>query len=278
PDLMLRTARAFIRRNREQPFFLYLPFVEPHVAMQPPQAWVDQYPKQWDSKPYLGQKSYLPHPRPRAGYAAMISDLDEHVGSVVGLLDALGLSERTLVIFSSDNGPTHDVGGVDTEFFNSAGPLRGRKGSVYEGGLRVPMIARWPGKVRAGSQSDHISGFQDLLPTLAELAERPVPKGVDGVSYLPTLLGKPGQEQHDHLVWEFFGYRGQQAVRAGRWKAVRQGLHGGNTTVELYDLDRDLAEAHDIAAQHPEIVNRLTRVMESVRVPNKDFPIKMLDG
>ena len=208
----------------------------------------------------------------------MISDLDEHVGAVVGLLDALDLSKRTLVIFSSDNGPTHDVGGVDTNFFDSAGPLRGRKGSVYEGGLRVPMIARWPGKISAGSQSDHVSGFQDLLPTMAALTGQPVPDGVDGVSYLPTLLGKSGQEQHDHLVWEFFGYRGQQAVRAGRWKAVRQNLHRGNTAVELYDLDNDLAEARDVSNQHPEIVKRLTAVMERVRVPSKDFPIKMLDG
>ena len=278
PDLMLRMAKAFIRRNQQQPFFLYLPFVEPHVAMQPPQEWVDRYPREWDKKPYLGEKGYLPHPRPRAGYAAMISDLDEHVGAVVGLLDALDLSKRTLVIFSSDNGPTHDVGGVDTNFFDSAGPLRGRKGSVYEGGLRVPMIARWPGKISAGSQSDHVSGFQDLLPTMAALTGQPVPDGVDGVSYLPTLLGKSGQEQHDHLVWEFFGYRGQQAVRAGRWKVLRQNLHRGNTAVELYDLDNDLAEARDVSNQHPEIVKRLTAVMERVRVPSKDFPIKMLDG
>ncbi len=278
PDIMLRSARAFIRRNKNEPFFLYLPFVEPHVAMQPPQEWVDRYPKEWDDKPYLGHRSYLPHPRPRAGYAAMISDLDEHVGSVVGLLDELGLSERTLVIFTSDNGPTHDVGGADTVFFDSAGPLRGRKGSVYEGGLRVPAIARWPGKIQAGSTTDHISGFQDLLPTLAELTGSEVPEGVDGISYLPTLLGTPGQQQHDHLVWEFFGYRGQQAVRAGKWKAVRRDLHKGNKTVELYDLDADMAEANDVSGQHPDVVRRLTRVMETVRTPNPDFPVKMLDG
>lgn len=277
PDLMLRVAKAFLRTHAEDPFFLYLPFVEPHVAMQPPQEWVDAYPKEWDDRPYLGQKAYLPHPRPRAGYAAMISDLDEHVGTIMSLVDELGLAENTLVVFSSDNGPTHDVGGVDTEFFDSAGPLRGRKGSVYEGGLRVPTIARWPGKIEAGSTTDHISGFQDLLPTMAELTGQPVPEGVDGVSYLPTLLGREGQRQHDHLVWEFFGYQGQQAVRAGKWKAVRRGLHQGNRKVELYDLAQDVGETTDVAAAHPEVVRRLTEVMVTVRTKNPDFPIEMLD-
>ena len=164
PDRILEEAVQFLREHNEGPFFLYLPFVEPHVAMQPPPEWVEAYPKEWDSEPYLGRKGYTPHPRPRAGYAAMISDLDEHVGTIMSELKALSLDEDTLVVFTSDNGPTHDVGGVDTEFFGSTGGLRGRKGSVFEGGLRVPMIARWKGKIREGSTCDRPCGFQDFLP------------------------------------------------------------------------------------------------------------------
>ncbi|MAG59076.1 MAG: hypothetical protein CMJ83_22545 [Planctomycetes bacterium] len=278
PDLMINQALAFLRRNQQKPFFLYLPFVEPHVAMQPPARWVDRYPKEWDEKPYIGNHGYLPHPRPRAGYAAMISHLDEHVGRVTRLVDELGMRDQTLILFTSDNGPTHDVGGADTKFFNSSGKLRGRKGSVYEGGLRVPTIARWPGTVAAGSTTDHVSGFQDLLPTLAELAHGDVPVGVDGLSFLPTLRGAGKQRQHDHLVWEFYGYGGQQAVRSGRWKAVRTGLRKKPSSVALYDLDADISESNDVAKDHPEVVARLQKVMETVRTKNPDFPIPLLDG
>ena len=277
PELMMNTALAFIRQNAEKPFFLYLPFVEPHLAMQPPEKWVNSYPKSWDKAPYIGQRGYLPHPRPRAGYAAMISDLDEHVGRIMTLLAELKLDSNTLVIFTSDNGPTHDVGGVDTTFFKSAGVLRGRKGSVYEGGLRVPMIARWPGTVAAGSTTKHISGFQDVLPTLAELTGGKTPDHVDGVSFLPTLTGKGQQEVHDHLIWEFFGYGGQQCVISGKWKAVRQKLRKGNRRVELYNLDKDPSESRDLAAANPKVVERLTKILETDRTPNADFPIKMLD-
>ena len=277
PDLMMNTALAFIRQNQEKPFFLYLPFVEPHLAMQPPQEWVDKYPRSWDEEPYIGNRGYLPHPRPRAGYAAMISDLDDHVGRVMALLGELGLDSNTLVMFSSDNGATHDVGGVDTTFFKSVGELRGRKGSVYEGGLRVPMIARWPGVVEAGRTTNHVSGFQDVLPTLVELAGGTTPLHVDGISFLPTLLGTGNQKPHDHLIWEFFGYGGQQCVISGKWKAVRQRLRKGNKRVELYDLDKDPSESVDLAAKFPDVVKRLTTILETDRTPNADFPIKMLD-
>lgn len=169
PDFMLAEALDFIRRHRDEPFFLYLPLVEPHLAMQPPQQWVQRYPEAWDNEPYLGQRGYTPHPRPRAGYAAMISDLDQHVGAVLARVDSLGLGERTLVLFTSDNGPTHDVGGVDTEFFQSSGGLRGRKGSVYEGGLRVPFLARWTGVVPAASSTDHQIVAEDVMATLVDL-------------------------------------------------------------------------------------------------------------
>lgn len=277
PDRIMSAASAFVRRHREEPFFLYLPFVEPHVAMQPPRAWVDRYPEEWDDEPYLGQRGYLPHPRPRAGYAAMISHLDDHIGRVVGLIDELGLGENTLILFSSDNGATHDAGGVDTEFFASVGPLRGRKGSVYEGGLRVPTIARWTGTIAAGATTDHVSGFQDVLPTVVEIAGGKPPHGIDGISFAPTLLGRGEQRQHDHMVWEFFGYGGQQAVRMGSWKAVRRQLRENATPIELYDLSVDIAESNDVAAQHPDIVAQMDHIMRTERTPNADFPIEMLD-
>lgn len=276
-DKMLDQAEQFIRDNKDKPFFLYLPFLEPHVAMQPPQEWVERYPQEWDTEPYLGNRGYLPHPRPRAGYAAMISDLDEHVGAVVALIDELGLGEDTLIVFTSDNGPTHDVGGVDTEFFNSAGPLRGRKGSVYEGGIRVPMVARWTGTIQPGTQSDLQVCMQDLMATMADLTGQDLPAGCDGISYLPTLTGKGEQLTHDYLAWEFHGYGGQKAVRIGDWKAVQQNIHKGNTTIQLYHLGEDLGETKDVAADHPELVDQARAIFTDDRTPSANFPMKLYD-
>ncbi len=278
PELMLAEARAFLREHRDEPFFLYLPFVEPHLAMQPPQEWVARYPEAWDEEPYLGQRGYTPHPRPRAGYAAMISDLDEHVGSIVTLVDELGLADSTLILFTSDNGATHDVGGVDTEFFESVGPLRGRKGSVYEGGLRVPMIARWPGVVPAGATSDHATAFQDVMATLADLGNAPAPEACDGISILPTLTATGAQPKHATLVWEFHGYGGQKAVRLGDMKAVLRDIHAGNERIELYDLATDLGEQHDIATEHPELVSRARTIFTQHRTSEAAFPMAAYDG
>ncbi|MBK8978053.1 MAG: arylsulfatase [Planctomycetes bacterium] len=280
PDLMMARARGFLRARAAdgRPFFLYLPFIEPHVAMQPPPRLVDSYPRDWDVEPYLGGRGYVPHPRPHAGYAAMITSLDEHVGSIVGLLDELGLAAGTLVVFSSDNGPTHDVGGVDTTFFASAGPLRGRKGSVYEGGIRVPMIARWPGRVAAGAVTGHVCAFQDVMPTLAELSGARVPDGCDGISFLPTLLGRPGEQRaHDHLTFEFHEYGGQKAVRIGRYKGVMVNIHRGGDRIELYDLDTDLGETRDVAAEHPDVVAQVRAIMATDRSVEPDFPMEAFD-
>jgi arylsulfatase A-like enzyme len=278
PDFILAEALDFIRGHQDEPFFLYLPFVEPHVAMQPPAKWVERYPTEWDSQPYRGGRGYTPHERPHAGYAAMISDLDEQVGAVVGLVDELGLARDTLIVFTSDNGATHDVGGVDTAFFDSVGPLRGRKGSVYEGGLRVPMIARWPGVVEAGGTTDHQTCFQDLMPTLAELTGRALPGPCDGVSYLPTLTGAGQQRVHEHLVWEFPEYGGQKAVRIGDWKVVQRNIHKGGDELELYDLATDLAEAHDVAAEHPALVARAREIFRRERTPSALFPMAAYDA
>jgi arylsulfatase A len=188
----------------------------------------------------------------------------------VDLVDELGLAENTLVIFTSDNGPTHlGPGQVDYEFFESAGGLRGLKGSVYEGGIRVPMIARWPGKIAPGTTSDHVSAFQDVLPTLAELGGAEVPDGVDGVSFLPTLLGESARQgQHEYLYWDFPGYGGQLAVRQGNWKAVRRRIRkDADAPIELYDLSVDPAESTDVASEHPEVAARMAKILHEGRTP-----------
>lgn len=277
PDKMLEHALSFIKKNKSEPFLLYLPFLEPHVAMQPPKEWVDRYPKDWDQKPYLGDRAYLPHPRPRAGYAAMISDLDEHVGAIVSLVDQLGLGEDTLIIFTSDNGPTHDAGGADTRFFNSAGPLRGRKGSVFEGGIRVPMVARWTGVITPGSRTNHQTSFQDFMPTLAEVTGQKPSDKTDGISYLPLLRGEGEQDKHDYLVWEFHGYGGQKAVRIGDWKAVLMDIHKGNEEILLFDLSTDLAERTNVASNHPEIVAKARDIFKRDREPSRHFPMTKYD-
>ncbi len=264
-DLCTAEALRFIRENKDRPFFLYLPYTIPHVAIQVPEDSLAEYRGRWPDPPYTGGKGYQPHPAPRAGYAAMITRMDRDIGRIFALLRQLGLDDKTLVIFSSDNGPVHDgVGGSDAEFFKSAGPLRGLKGTVYEGGIRVPMIARWPGKIKAGSRTEHVSAFWDVLPTVAEVAGAKPPPRIDGVSFLPTLLGTGGQKRHEFLVWEFYGYGGQQAVRLGDWKGIRLNCHKDpKGPIQLYDLKTDPAEGRDVAAQHPEIVARIERVMAS---------------
>jgi arylsulfatase A-like enzyme len=287
PDLMLKETLQFLRDNKDEKFFLYFAPVEPHVAMQPPQVWVDRYPKEWDDKPYRGDRGYLPHPRPRAAYAAMISDLDEHVGAILKTLDELGLADNTLIIFSSDNGPTHDrksrygdgtsggVGGADLKFFASAGGLRGRKGSVYEGGIRVPMIARWPGRIAPNSTSDHPSAFYDVMPTLAAATGATAPANTDGVSFLPALLGAAGQKVHPHMVWEFHGYGGQQAVIFGEWKAIRRNIRRGNRQLELYHLAEDRDESEDVAAAHPDLVARAAAILVAEHTDNPVFRLPL---
>jgi arylsulfatase A-like enzyme len=263
PDLMTKEALGFIRSNRDRPFFLYLGYPIPHVALQVPEESLRGY--EFEETAYLGQNGYLPHPRPRAAYAGMISRLDMYVGQVLALLEELELDEGTLVMFSSDNGPTF-AGGVDYEFFDSAGPLRGLKTEVYEGGIRVPMIARWPGRIEPGSTTDLISAFWDVLPTVGEAAGFDVPDTLDGLSFLPTLLGRPEeQHHHEHLYWEFHGrWDGAQAVRMGRWKGVRLGGHADpDAPIEVYDMDSDPGETTDVAESHPEEVRRIREIMNA---------------
>ena len=246
PAMMQEQALQFIRDHQENPFFLYYASPLPHLPLQAPQENVDRYVELWgDEIPYDGSKGYFPNRYPNATYAAMISYLDHQVGEIVDELKSLGMYENTLIIFSSDNGPSY-TGGMDPHYFNSAGPFDnsyGRtKGYTYEGGIRVPMIASWPGRIPPGTSSDHISAFWDVMPTMADVLDEPL-EHTDGISFLPTLLGNDAdQESHKFLYWEFSGYNGQQAVRMGNWKGIRKDIMDGNLRTELYDLENDLQD------------------------------------
>lgn len=289
PDLILKEALSFIDKNRTHPFFLYLPFVEPHVSIQSPQEWIDRYPEEWDDEkgPYRGQNGYVPHPRPRAAYAAMISDLDDHVGQILDRLQKHQLTENTLVVFTSDNGTTHPgrdpdfhIGGADAVFFESTAGLRGWKGGVYEGGIRVPCVMSWPGRIPADTVSAIPSYFPDWFPTLCAAAQVSLPDGdlLDGIDLLPTATGNVVAAREEPMIWEFAGYGGQLAVRDGKWKAVRQGIRGKSPQDwELYNLNEDPGETTDLADQHPAIVDRLAAAHQQTRIPEPDFPQPLLD-
>lgn len=257
---------AFVRENRDRPFFVYYPTVIPHLALQVPEEELKQYSGLWPETPYQGT-SYLPHPTPKACYAAMISFLDKQVGRLMSLLKDLGIADDTIVLFTSDNGTTHVKEQVDYEFFNSVGPLRGLKGSLHEGGIRVPLIARWPGKIAAGGTSDHISANYDIPATLAEVAGTSFSKETDGLSILPTLLRKNDQQKtHAYLFWDFRGYGGQIAVRMGRWKGIKKNLlKNPNAPLELYDLDNDIGETTNVVNDHPEIAEKIEQIMTQAR-------------
>lgn len=266
PDLMAEEALRFIRENQERPFFLYFAPTIPHVSLQVPDEELAAY--DFEETPYLGDRGYLPHPRPRAAYAGMVSRLDAYVGQILQSLEELGLEDNTLVVFTSDNGPTFN-GGTDSEFFDSNGPLRGLKAQVYEGGIRVPMIARWPGRIEPGATSELRTAFWDVMPTVAELVGAPLPDSTDGVSILPTLLGRGQQAEHEYLYWEYHGRGGAQAVRMGDWKAVRlQGHIDPDASIALYNLATDLSETTDVAAEHPDVVRQIREIMETNHTPS----------
>jgi len=271
-DLIVEEALGFIRDNRDRPFFLYLPFTIPHVALQVPEDSLAEYEGAFPDTPYPGADvtccSYLPHRTPHAAYAAMISRMDRDVGRVLGLVAELGLDEDTVVFFTSDNGPSW-VGGADPDFFDSRGPLRGRKAQVYEGGIRVPLIARWPGRIAPGAVSDLPCAFWDFMPTLAGLAGVDPLPGLDGVSIVPTLLGQQdAQPRHEYLYWE---YARSQVVRLGDWKGIRP---ADTDTIELYDLASDLAETTDVAAAHSDVVARIEEIMRTGRTESELFPLR----
>ena len=231
---------------------------------------MEYYQKKFGTEsPYLGNKGYFPNRTPRATYAAMISYLDEQVGELVQQLKTNEIYNNTLIVFSSDNGPTY-AGGADTPFFDSARPFQTErgwaKGYVHEGGIRVPMIAVWPEKIAAGSISNHLSAFYDVLPTVCEVARIPIPEFTDGISFLPELLGKK-QEEHKFLYWEFPAYNGQQAVRTPKWKGIRKDLFDGNLEIQLYDMEHDSLEQDNVAEQFPEVVKEIEEIMLKTHTP-----------
>jgi len=295
-DLIADQALNFIRDNSDRPFFLYWPTTVPHVALQVPEDSLVEYAGQFPDPPYKGGKGYIPHYKPHSAFAAMVTRMDREVGRAMQLIQQLGLDETTVFVFSSDNGPLQGMlqglAGSDGDFFNSNGGLRDGKGMLYEGGIRVPTIVRWKGRVAGGTTTDRISGFEDWLPTLAEIASAstvpagvPVPNDLDGISLLPTLLGQ-SQPPRESLYREFPGYGGQQSIRVGNWKAIRTGLQprpkdratAKSVKTELYDLATDPAEATDVSDQNPDIVKRLEGMMAKEHQRSEVFPIALIDG
>ncbi len=274
-DVIVERAMQFLREQGDRPFFLYIPLTIPHYELLVPEDSLSEFRGKFPETPYTGRRAKVGYPddyaaqtHPKAATAAMITRMDRDVGRILKLLRELKLEENTIVFFTSDNGATG--GPSDPDFFQACGPLRGYKRDLYEGGIRVPMIARWPGRIDAGRVNHHVWYFADMMPTLAELAETKPPEKCDGISVVPALLGSKaaGQEQpqHEYLYWEHPNRHGRnmQAVRMGDWKAVR--LDAGRP-LQLYDLKRDLSEEQDVASANPSVVNRIEQIIKSAHEP-----------
>ncbi|WOH36621.1 arylsulfatase [Thalassotalea fonticola] len=258
-DLMADEAINFINSNAkaDKPFFLYFPTPIPHAALQLPEQALAKYDGAFDETPYIGNKGYFPHQTPRAAYAGMVTLLDDYVGQMLAALKKNGIEDNTLIIFTSDNGPTFN-GGSDSEFFESAKPFRGVKMDLYEGGIRAPFIAYWKGKILPGQSSDLISAQYDMMATFADLIGVKANEDTDGISIAPTLLGKGEQQQHEYLLWEYPEKGGQQAIRMGKWKGIRTNLkQDPNAPIQLFDLSTDISENNDVASKHPDVVAKI---------------------
>lgn len=288
PTLIHSEVMEFIEANKDRPFYCFYAVVQPHAEMFAPEKYMEKYRGKFlpessfegtDGGPDFRKFAYGSQPEAHAAFAAMVNCIDDYVGDVVAKLKELGIDNDTLIVFTSDNGP-HQEGGHDPAYFNSNGSQRGFKRDLYEGGIHVPMIARWPGKVSAGSQTDHLSAFWDMMPTAAEMAGVSAPPGIDGISFLPTLLGKTGQKPHEYLYWEFHEKKGRVAVRKGKWKGVRYDVAlDPDSPLELYDLSVDPAEQNNIAAQHPEVAAELNELIKGARTVSSidkfNFPLKV---
>lgn len=259
-DLMQEQALQFIDQNKDKPFFLYFSPTLPHANNEAREVEV----------PDLGEYSQTDWPDAQKKYAAAVTRLDRYVGEIIARLKQNGIDQKTIVFFTSDNGP-HEEGSNKSDFFKSSGPLRGIKRDVYEGGIREPMIVRWPGRVPAGAVSTQVWAFWDFLPTAAELAGATAPKNLDGISFVPALLGKTQTAQHEYLYWEFHEGGFKQAIRSGDWKAVRLGI---NQPIELYNLATDLGETRNVAAEHADVMQKLTPLFESARTDSAQWPIR----
>ncbi len=276
-DLIMDRAVEWIDRNHEGPFFCFLPVTIPHAAMHVPEKYAAPFRKkfpEFENKVgrYGNNRPFAKNPA--AQFAGMMTALDHGIGRVLKSLEAHGIDKDTIILLSSDNGP-HKEGGHMPDYFNSGGGLRGHKRDLYEGGIRCPLLVRWPGKVKAGSTSDHISAHWDLFPTFCELAGTDLPQNLDGISFLPTLLGKP-QKQHDYLYWEFFEGGGKRAVRIGKWKAVQNHVNrkGQDAPIEIYDLENDRSETSNLAAQSSELITRVRRIFKEAHTPSPLWKFK----
>ncbi|MCG8449230.1 MAG: arylsulfatase, partial [Pirellulales bacterium] len=269
-DLVTEEALQWVTANQDEPFFLYLTYTIPHLELTVPQDSKQPYQNLGWPKRKMWDGHYHNDPEGNTAYAGMVSRMDRDIGRLIDLLKREDLAENTLVIFSSDNGPEYEK---KDGFFNSNGPLRGGKRDLYEGGIRVPFVAWWPGKIAAGSRSDHISAFWDFLPTACELAGvQPSDSEIDGISLVPTLMGEEDRQQkHSHLYWEFNEKQGPiQAIRQGKWKAVKF----FRKPLELYDLSTDVGEKQNVATEHSEIVQRMNQLLEQSRSEHPAFPLE----
>ena len=281
PNLIQDKTLEFIENNKSKPFFAYVASIIPHAELAAPEALIKKYRNKFlPEKIFNGvddglnyrKGSYGSQSESHAAFVAMIDLLDQQVGEIMDKVEELGIADNTIIIFTSDNGP-HKEGGADPDYFNSNGQLRGTKRDLYEGGIRVPMIAKWPGKIKEGSKTDHISAFWDVFPTFADIAGVEVPKNIDGISFLPTLLGKKeNQKEHAYLYWEFHEKGGRQAVRMGDWKAVKYNvLKNPNVPLELYNLANDIGEKNNVANEFPEIVKQIEGIFKEARTPSEVF-------
>jgi arylsulfatase A-like enzyme len=263
-DLMNEQAIEFIERSaaNNKPFFLYYPTPIPHVALQLPDEALAKYQGQFEETPYHGNKGYFPHQTPRAAYAGMVTLMDSYIGELMETLRETGQDKNTLIIFTSDNGPTFN-GGSDSEFFDSAKPFRGLKMDLYEGGIRAPFIAYWPEVIAPGQISDLISAQWDMMATFADIIGGTANEDTDGISILPTLSGNGVQKKHAYLQWEYPEKNGQQAIRMGKWKAIRTNIKNNlDAPVELYDLSKDINESNNLANIYPEQARKMKALMQ----------------
>jgi arylsulfatase A-like enzyme len=282
PGLIHQKALAFIDKNKEEPFFLYYPSIIPHAELFAPEEYMNQFVGKYpEPKPFKGldegekykQGGYGSQAHPRAAYAAMMTLLDDQVGELVQKVKDLGLEDNTIFVFTSDNGP-HKEGGNDPQFFNSNGKYRGHKRDLFEGGIRVPMIVKWPGQIQPNSTTNHASAFWDVLPTVAEILDDNKELTTNGISFLPTLVNQPNnQQQHEYLYWEFHEKNAKQAIRQDNWKLVITKLNQ-EPQYFLFNLENDSAEENNLASTYPEKVAELEQLMKTSRTPSKDFNFK----
>jgi len=278
PELIHQKALSFLEENKDAPFFMFYPSVIPHAELVAPEAYIAKYRGKFlPEKKYARKKEgysvggYNSQEESHAAFAAMVNVLDDQVGEILDKVHQLGIADNTLIIFTSDNGP-HKEGGADPDYFDSNGPLRGYKRDLYEGGIRVPMMAYWPSKIQPGSTTDHPSAFWDFFPTAIEIAGiKKEVVGIDGISFLPTLTGKE-QKKHPYLYWEFLERGGRQAVRMDQWKGIRLNMaKNPDAPIELYRLSDDIGEENNLAEQYPEMVKKMDRLMNEAHLYSENF-------